>query len=155
AGIVRQVFPYLAAEGATPLSLMGPVWEINVANLNLAAIALAQKPTSERNSFCDRLDHVLATSEKPERWMLLQQALGEIVRNPAIVTVVRCLVTYQFRVGAPLPMQPRRLQEALSGLERQIVSSLRATETDAAIQHHRAAQQCMTDWILSLGPQIG
>jgi len=152
AGIARQVFPYLAAERATPHSLMWMVWEINVAHLKLAAARLGRMPDSEREHTCERLVQLVSASEEPERWIVLQQALAEIASNPAIDTVARCLVAYQFRLGATLPPMPPSLTSALRSLEHQIITGLRAGAALDAERGHRAAQQLMTDWIASVAP---
>lgn len=146
AGVVRQVFPYLAAAGVTPRALVWLVWEINVAQLKIAAIRLTGMAVAERERFCSRLARLLDSSEEPERWVLLQQALAEVGRNPVIDTFTRCLVTYQARLASPPPFSADT-SRALITFEREIVESLLACDGAAAECSHRAAQQLMSELI--------
>lgn len=145
-GITRQVFPYFAAEGLKPAALVWLMWELNVAHLRLAAHRISLLNAAERGRYCDRLSGILDTATEPQRWILLQQALGELVRNPAIDTLARCIVTYQVRLMPEVPPPPGDFDSSLLRFQRGIVDALRACDTPRAVTMHRAAQQRMSDY---------
>jgi DNA-binding FadR family transcriptional regulator len=142
-GIIRQLFPWLAAEHSCPFGLMDVMWELNVANLRLAGEQLAKMAGEERALWFDRLDDVLREIDGSQRFVRLQQTLAEIADSPLIDTLARCIVCYQARSHGDVPhdLPPDMFLDR----ERDIIAALRNGDLDRGEAVLRGVQEFVED----------
>lgn len=149
-GIIRQVFPWLAAAHSCPLALTDLMWEINAANLRLAGEALAAMPACERAAWTERLEQLFRQTGGSHRFIRLQQTLGEIADCPMIDTLARCVVSYQARTHFAiwLDRQSCGVCDRDVDSERAIVRALTAGDVGAAERALRTLQDTLQERVL-------
>jgi len=149
-GIIRQLFPWLAAAHSCPLALTDLMWEINAANLRLAGEALAAMSACDRAAWCERLEQQLREAGGSHRFVRLQQALGEIADCPMIDTLARCIVSYQARTHFAIWLDRPScgFGDREVDCERAIVRSLAAGDLDAAERALRTLQDELQERVL-------
>lgn len=143
AGVIRQVLPILASERKNIGSLSSLIWELNLAQLELAIVALENYTQEKRELLCRPILSQLNKIDEPKRWILLQQKIGEISNNPLLDTILRCVVNYLTRRGQVGTPYPESISIPLFKHETLIVEALMAANLKSAVIHQKAAQDLL------------
>lgn len=151
-GIIRHAFPLLAAQGSQHIETTQLMWSLNLANVRVAGGQLAEQTPDARAAACAELDALLARSEEPERFILLQQALSRIAASPLVDILARCIVSYQARALEMLPLHapPPEFQALVLACERDMVDTLRRCDLGGAVQALNRLQTALLERILSM-----
>jgi DNA-binding FadR family transcriptional regulator len=141
-GVVRQFFAFLAGQQAGQANLGAMLSALNLCHLHLAHARLQALPQIERRALRREGETLLDGSEEPMRFVLLQEFIGRIARNPMIDTLLRCLVAYQMRVSLPEPMVGP-MSCALHTLESGILAALCDLRIEEADHLQRAGHRLL------------
>ena len=146
-GIIRQSFPFFAAQQSSAGDLAELMWELNSTNLRSAAAELSKLGENERLAALHDLELLLHNTQEPERFIFLQQALARIADCPLVDIFARCVVSYQARLMSPRPFEgPLPMtQEEFLDRELAILTALRAHDIETADRALRLLQDRMLE----------
>ncbi|MEO9130676.1 MAG: hypothetical protein ABI240_05650 [Sphingomonas sp.] len=139
-GIVRQLFPYLAANQSHPVPGLTWLWALNIAHLRLAAAKLSRMTQTQRLTWQQGTLGDISGMSEPMRWMRLQQAISRLADNPLLDAIALSLVCHHVRCGSLSPY-PKPVVETLFALEKDILGELAAGRTESAEGLQREAQE--------------
>lgn len=137
-GVIRQVYAWLEACRFCPFALIELVWDLNAANVRLAAANLSAMPETERERHFAALEEVLEEKDNAQRFVGLQKRLAEFAASPLIDIFARSVVSYQALYRREQDERSRAL--SFLDLEQSTVAALRAGDPQAAEASIRAMQ---------------